>query len=62
MVAELLAVNVSVLVDVVLAGLNEAVTPLGNPEADKLTVPVKPFCGLTVIVLENIPCKASLRT
>jgi hypothetical protein len=60
--AELRAVSVSVLVPAVLAGLKEAVTPLGNPEADKLTVPVKPFCGLTVIVLENIPCKASLRT
>jgi len=31
--------------------LNEAVTPLGWPEADKLTLPVKPFCGITVIVL-----------
>jgi hypothetical protein len=43
-VAELLAVSVSVLVEVVLAGLNEAVTPLGNPEADRLTALVNPFC------------------
>ena len=49
-VAVLLAVKVSVLVPVVLEGLNEAVTPLGNPEADKLTLPPKPFEGLTVIV------------
>src|SRR6267143_4353081 len=49
--AVLLAVSVSVLVLVVLLGLNDGVTPLGRPEADKLTLPVKPFCGLTVIVL-----------
>ena len=49
--AELLAVKVKVLVPVVLAGLNEAVTPLGNPEADRLTLPVKPLCGVTVTVL-----------
>ena len=49
--AVLLAVNVNVLLLVVLDGLNEAVTPLGNPEADKLTLPLKPFTGLTVMVL-----------
>ena len=42
-VAVLLAVSVSVLVLAVLLGLNDAVTPLGSPEADKLTFPVKPF-------------------
>jgi len=50
-VAVLLAVNVSVLVLVVLLGMNDGVTPLGRPEADRLTLPVKPFCGVTVIVL-----------
>jgi len=50
-VAVLLAVSVNVLVLVVLLGLNDGVTPLGRPEADKLTLPVKPFCGVTVIVL-----------
>jgi hypothetical protein len=50
-VAPLLAVSVSVLVPGVLMGLSVAVTPLGWPEADKLTLPLKPFCGLTVIVL-----------
>jgi len=49
-VAELLAVSVKVLLLVVLAGLNDAVTPLGSPEADKLTLLVKPFAGATVIV------------
>jgi hypothetical protein len=50
-VAELLVVRVSVLVAVVLAGLNEAVTPVGNPVAARLTLPVKPPVGFTVIVL-----------
>ena len=50
-VAALLAVSINVLVFVVLVGLNDAVTPLGKPEADKLTLPLKPFCGVTVMVL-----------
>ena len=40
--AALLAESVSVLVPLVLVGLKEAVTPLGKPDADKLTVPEKP--------------------
>jgi len=31
--------------------LNVAATPAGNPEADKLTLPVNPFSGLIVTVL-----------
>lgn len=54
-VAVLLAVNVTVLLVVVLPGLKEAVTPLGRPEADRLTLPVNPFTGLTVIVLLPLP-------
>jgi len=50
-VAVLLAVSVSVLEVVVVAGLNVAVTPAGSPEAERLTLPVKPFIGVTVIVL-----------
>jgi len=46
-----LAVSVNVLVVVVGFGLNPAVTPLGSPEALKVTLPLKPFTGLTVMVL-----------
>jgi hypothetical protein len=56
-VAVLLAVSVKVLVFMVLAGLNEGVTPLGRPETDKLTLPLKPLSGFTVIVLAPLePC------
>ena len=56
-VAALPAVSVNVLVLVVLLGLNDAVTPLGRPDADKLTLPLKPFCGTTVMVLAPLaPC------
>lgn len=51
-VAVLLAVKVRVLLPVVLVGLKVAVTPAGRPEADRLTLPVKPFTGLTVMVLD----------
>jgi len=50
-VAVLLAVKVSVLVLVVGFVPKLAVTPAGSPEADRVTLPVKPFTGLTVIVL-----------
>src|SRR5437879_6015271 len=50
-VAMLPADSVNVLVLAVLLGLNDAVTPLGRPDADKLTLPLKPFCGVTVMVL-----------
>ena len=55
--AALLAVSVKVLIVVVgVVGfvLNDAVTPFGRPEAAKVTFPVKPFWGLTVIVLEPL--------
>jgi hypothetical protein len=55
--AVLLAVSVNVLVLVVLLGLKAAVTPLGRPVTDKLTLPLKPFCGVMVIVLvPPVPC------
>ena len=50
-VAALLAARVKVLEPVVLAGLKVGVTPAGNPEADKLTLPVNPFSGLIVTAL-----------
>ena len=41
----------------VLLGLNDAVTPLGRPDADKPTLPLKPFSGMTVIALVPlVPC------
>ena len=46
-----LTVSVNVLVLVVGFGLNDAVTPLGKPGADKLTWPLKSYSGLTVIEL-----------
>ena len=44
-------VSVRVLVEVVELGLNAAVTPLGTPDAARVTLPVKPFDGTTVMVL-----------
>ena len=56
-VALLLAVRVNVLLLVAEAGLNDAVTPLGKPEAVRLTLPVKPFNAETEIVLVPLaPC------
>ena len=56
-VAVLLAESVNVLVLVALPGLNDAVTPLGRPEADRATLPLKPFSGFTVTVLAPLePC------
>jgi hypothetical protein len=56
-VAALLAISVKVLLAVAGFALNDAVTPLGKPEADRLTLPVKPFCGITVTVLVPLaPC------
>jgi hypothetical protein len=49
--APLPTLSVSVLMAVAGFGLNDAITPLGRLEADKLTLPVKPFCGEIVIVL-----------
>ena len=39
---------------VVVGGENDAVTPLGRPDAAKLTLPVKPFWVVTVIALEPL--------
>ena len=51
------AVNVSVLVLAVVLGLNDAVTPAGRPEADRLTLPLKPNCAVMVTVFVPLaPC------
>jgi hypothetical protein len=56
-VAVVLAVNVTTLVDVVGLVPKLAVTPLGRPEADKVTLPVKPPEGVSVMVLfPLVPC------
>jgi len=43
--AELLAVSVNVLVPVVGFGEKDAVTPLGRPDAERVTLPVNPYNG-----------------
>jgi len=48
--AEELAVSVRVLVPVVEVGEKDAVTPLGRPEMERFTLPVKPYSGVTVTV------------
>ena len=45
------AVRVSVLLEVAGFGLNPAVTPLGKPVAERVTLPLKPFTGTMLIVL-----------
>lgn len=45
--AALLAVRVRVAAPVVGFGETDAVTPLGRPEAARLTLPVKPYSGFT---------------
>ena len=54
-VAELLAVSVSTLLPVVGLVPNAAVTPLGRPEAARVTLPENPFAGATVMVLVPLP-------
>jgi hypothetical protein len=50
-VAVALAVKLSELVVLVGFGLNAAVTPLGRPEAARLTLPLNPPWSVTVMVL-----------
>ena len=40
-------------------GLNEQLAPAGNPEQAKVTVELKPFCGVRVNV--TVPCPPALR-
>jgi hypothetical protein len=55
--AVLLAVNVRVLVLVAGFGLNDGVTPVGRPDAERFTLPVNPLVGVIVIVLLPLaPC------
>jgi len=52
-VAELVAVSVTVLYPVAGFGENDALTPAGKPEIERLTLPVNPYSGLTYT--EDIP-------
>ena len=45
--AALVAVNVSVLIPLVGFGENDAVTPLGRPDTERLALPVNPYSGDT---------------
>lgn len=56
-----LTVNVNVLVVVELLGANDATTPVGKPVAVKLTLPLKPPVGTTVIVLVPLLACAILK-
>src|SRR6202008_2838009 len=55
------AFSVSVLLPLVLAGLNMAVTPFAKPVADKLTVPLNPFNLFTLIVLVTLLPRPTLK-
>jgi hypothetical protein len=59
--APAVALNVSVVVRVAAAGLKVAVTPEGRPETEKVTMPLKPVCGATVMVLTPLPPWGTLR-
>jgi len=52
-VAALVAVSVSMLLPVVGLVLKPAVTPLGIPDAVRVTAPVNPFTSFTVMVSED---------
>ena len=54
-VAVALAVKVRPLLPVAGLGLNAAVTPFGKSEAESVTLPLKPFDGVMVIVLVAWP-------
>jgi len=46
--AELLAVNVRVLLPVVGLAVKDAVTPVGSPDTERVTLPVNPYWGFTL--------------
>jgi hypothetical protein len=51
---DLLVVSVMVLVPVLLAGLNAAVTPAGSPDAARLTLPSKLPLGMMMILVAAV--------
>jgi hypothetical protein len=54
------AVKVNTLLVEVEVGLKLAVTPVGNPDAFRLTLPLKPSTGFTVIVLVTLAPRSTL--
>lgn len=50
----MLTVNVTTLLELALAWLRVAVIPEGSPETVKFTLPLKPPCGTTEIVLPAV--------
>jgi hypothetical protein len=56
-----LAVRVSVLLEVAGLGLNAAVTPVGKPDTESVTLPLNPFTGVMVMVLVTLPPGATSR-
>jgi hypothetical protein len=60
-VAVLLAVKVTRLVPAVFRAANDAVTPLGSPDADRITLLLKRFCGVTVTVPDAVAPRGSPR-
>ncbi len=60
--ADLLAVTTRELVLLVVEGLNVAVTPVGRPDAARLTLPLKPFFPSTMmVVLPALPPVETVR-
>ena len=59
--AAMLADSVRVLVPMVAVGLKDAVTPLGKPGADRLTLLLKPPDGVTLIMLVPLEPFATVR-
>ncbi len=49
------ATKVNVLLVVAVAGSKETVTPLGRPEAAKVMLSLKPFCGVMLMVVDPLP-------
>ena len=60
-VTVLLALKVTELLPAVLDGLNAAVTPLGKPDTPRATMPLKPFCPATLILLLPLPARGMVR-
>ena len=57
-----LAVNVTIVADVVGFVLNDAVTPFGSPETANETSPENPFSGATLTVLVPLPTPCMIVT